>query len=109
MPHPGASSIAPTRSPLVFAGWLITLAAAATLALPSLVRPGMFFDGLIYATVSRNLAVGIGDAWHPVYCASWNGDFREAPPLAFVLESYCFRLFGDHFWVEKLYSALTGL
>ncbi len=109
MPQVSASLTAPNRSPLVFAGWLLTLAAAATLAIPSLVRPGMFFDGLMYATVSRNMAVGIGDAWHPVYCASWGGNFREAPPLAFVLESYCFRLFGDHFWVEKLYSALTGL
>jgi hypothetical protein len=69
----------------------------------------MFFDGEIYATISRNMAVGIGDAWHPVFSATHWADFREAPPLAFVLESLLFRLVGDHFWVEKLYSALTGL
>lgn len=97
-------------SALPRAGWLVTSAVAIAHALPNLFRPGMFFDGVIYATVARNLSVGIGGAWHLVFAASgWGSDFHEAPPLAFVLESYFFRLFGDHFWVEKLYSLLTGL
>ena len=71
----------------------------------------MFFDGVIYATVARNMAVGIGDIWHPVYSTGvgWGADFHEAPPLAFLFESYFFRLCGDHFWTEKLYSTLMAV
>jgi 4-amino-4-deoxy-L-arabinose transferase-like glycosyltransferase len=69
----------------------------------------MFFDGELYAGISRNMALGIGGAWHPVFSATLFADYREAPPLAFVLQSLLFRLLGDHFWVEKLYSLLAGL
>ena len=78
-------------------------------ALPWLLQPGMFFDGVIYATISRNMAVGIGDLWHPAFSATQWAVYHENPPFAFLLESLCFRLLGDHFWVEKLYSLLTGL
>jgi 4-amino-4-deoxy-L-arabinose transferase-like glycosyltransferase len=33
--------------------------------------------------------------------------FYEHPPLAFYMESLFFRLFGDHFWVERAYSVFT--
>ena len=102
-------TIAPNRSSAVVAGWLITAAFVAARVLPRLLVPGMFFDGVIYATISRNMAAGIGDIWHPVFSATHWADYRDAPPLAFALESLLFRLLGDHFWVEKLYSTLTGL
>jgi hypothetical protein len=102
-------SVPPARSATATVGWLIALVLVAARVLPWLLRPGMFFDGVIYATISRNMAVGIGDAWHLVFSTTQWPDFHEAPPLAFVLESLLFRLLGDHFWVEKLYSVLTGL
>ncbi len=90
-------------------GWLVTGAFVAVRALPWLLRPGMFFDGELYAAISRNMALGIGDAWHPVFTATMFADYREAPPLVFVLQSLLFRLLGDHFWVEKVYSLFTGV
>lgn len=67
---------------------------------------GMFLDGLIYATIARNLSQGT-DWWHLYVAPSWMGDFRSHPPLAFWLQSLFFDLFGDHIWVEKIYSATT--
>lgn len=73
---------------------------------------GMFFDGTIYATISRNLAVGMGEFWKPHLTSTLMSDFYEHPPLAFWLEGAFFKLFGDWLWVERLYSlftfALTG-
>ena len=88
--------------------WLLIFALVCVLLFPVLLMRGMFLDGVIYATVSRNMAVGIGDLWHPAYTATIP-QFYEAPPLAFLLESWFFRLFGDQWWVERLYSAVTVL
>ncbi|HEV3417390.1 MAG TPA: glycosyltransferase family 39 protein, partial [Pirellulales bacterium] len=97
------------HSPLVVTGWMLTGALIAFRLLPGIVQPGMFFDGVTHATIARNLAIGVGDPWHPVFSAADGAGYHEQPPLGFVLESFFFRAFGDHFWVEKLYSALTGI
>ncbi len=55
------------------------------------------------------MALGIGDVWHPVFLATDYSGYHEQPTLGFLLESFFFRIFGDHFWVEKLFSAATGL
>jgi 4-amino-4-deoxy-L-arabinose transferase-like glycosyltransferase len=96
------------RSPLAVTGWLLTAALIAVRLLPGLAQPGMFFDGVTYATISRNLAIGVGDLAHPSLVPGDAG-FYDSPPLGFLLESGFFRALGDHYWVEKLYSALTGL
>ena len=44
---------------------------------------GMFLDGLIYSTVSKNLADGIGTFWNPHFSSTFLPDFHEHPPLAF--------------------------
>ena len=97
------------RSPLAITARSVTLSVVIVQLLPSLCRPDMFMDGTIYAAVSRNLALGFGDIWHPAFSPTNGAAFYEHPPLAFLLESYAFRAFGDHFWVEKLYSALTAV
>lgn len=78
---------------------------------PSIMADGTFLDGMIYAAVSRNLAEGQGTIWMPYYTANWTA-FYEHPPLAFWLESLVFRLLGDTFYAERLYSVfmfvLTG-
>jgi 4-amino-4-deoxy-L-arabinose transferase-like glycosyltransferase len=79
-------------------------ALAAWLVGPSLFTRGMFVDGVVYATISRNLAAGIGDLWNPIYTERAPRVFHDHPPLGFALQSLAFRLFGDHFWVERLYS-----
>ena len=45
--------------------WLITLSMFVALILPTLLQDGMFMDGLFYASVSKNLADGIGTFWFP--------------------------------------------
>ena len=96
------------RSSLAVTGWLLTAALIAFRLLPGLAQPGMFFDGVTYATISRNLAIGVGDLAHPSLVPGDAG-FYDSPPLVFLLESGFFRALGDHYWVEKIYSALTGI
>lgn len=72
-----------------------------------LVQHGMFIDGLTYVSIARNMAEGLGSFWKPFYSEALYEQFYEHPPLALWLESLLFRLFGDHFWVERLFCALT--
>ncbi len=95
------------QSALTATGWLLTFALAVFRLFPGIVQPGMFFDGVTYATIARNMAAGVGSFWHPVFSGGAGADFHEQPPLAFWLESLWFRVFGDHYWVEKCYSATT--
>lgn len=68
---------------------------------------GMFMDGMMYATVSRNLAAGDGTFWDLHFSRTLFSGFHEHPPLAFWMESLFFRLFGDHFYTERIYSFVT--
>lgn len=97
------------RSPLALTGWLIATAVIAFRLLPGLARPGMFFDGVTHAAIARNMAAGVGDFWHPVFSPADGDGYHEQPPLGFWLESRFFRVLGDHYWVEKLYSAVVAL
>jgi 4-amino-4-deoxy-L-arabinose transferase-like glycosyltransferase len=69
----------------------------------------MFMDGLYYATIGRNMSIGLGDFWHPYFTATNNAEFYGHPPLAFGLQSILFSIFGDQYWVERVYSLLTYL
>jgi len=64
-------------------------------------------DGLFYATISKNLANGIGDFWHLHLNKTFFPVFYEHPPLAMGLHSLFFKVFGDSIYVDKLYSLLT--
>lgn len=63
----------------------------------------MFMDGLIYASIAKNLNEGIGSTWDLVFTQT-SGPFKGHPPLAMILESYFFKLFGDAHYTEKLYG-----
>jgi 4-amino-4-deoxy-L-arabinose transferase-like glycosyltransferase len=76
---------------------------------PQLFSEGMFMDGVYYATIARNIAEGIGSFWIPALSDTLGVHFYEHPPLGFGMQSVFFSLFGDHFWVERLYSLLTYL
>lgn len=67
---------------------------------------GMFVDGLTYASISRNLSIGLGSFWHPNY---WNDSFYGHPPLFFGLESLVFLALGDSIWIEKSVSLLLNV
>ncbi len=78
-------------------------AIAALLLLPLLFTKGMFFDGLTYATIAANLNDGIGSFWVPSYTPYIHPEFYEHPPFSFGLHSVYYRLFGDQFWVDRMY------
>ncbi|OHB82743.1 MAG: hypothetical protein A2V98_16225 [Planctomycetes bacterium RBG_16_64_12] len=90
-------------------GWAAVLFLIAAVLLPQLACWGMFVDGVTYATISRNLALGIGTWWEPCYTETLGATFHEHPPLVFVIQSLFFRVLGEHYLVEKAYSLATML
>lgn len=65
---------------------------------------GMFMDGTYYATIARNMAENVGTLWQPHLTETVAPVFVDHPPLAFGLQSLFFSVFGDHLWVENIYS-----
>jgi len=88
--------------------WLFTSALCAALLLPALVQDGMFQDGALYASVSKNLAEGYGTFWDPTFSETAITSFHEQPPLMFALEAVFFKIFGG-IWPERIYSLLTAM
>ena len=93
--------------------WLLLIGLFLILVSNSLLTEGMFVDGVTYASISRNMAEGQGTFWNPHYTQTLYAEFRQHPPLALGLEALAFKAFGDHLFVERLYSVLvfiiTGL
>jgi len=74
---------------------------------PHLFSHGMFMDGLLYATISKNLADGLGNIWNLHLTNTLFPEFHEHPPLVFGIQSLFFKLFGESFYIEKIYSFAT--
>ena len=89
--------------------WLLLVGIVLILMSKSLLTEGMFFDGVTYASISRNMAEGQGTFWNPHYTQTLYPEFRQHPPLALGIEALAFKAFGDHLWVEKAYSVLMFL
>ena len=89
--------------------WLLLIGLFLILVSKSLLTEGMFFDGVTYASISRNMAEGQGTFWNPHYTQTLYPEFRQHPPLALGMEALAFKALGDHWWVEKTYSVLTFL
>jgi 4-amino-4-deoxy-L-arabinose transferase-like glycosyltransferase len=68
---------------------------------------GMFVDGLIYSSVSKNLADGIGTFWNPHFTSTLMAEFHEHPPFAFGIQSIFFSILGESRLVDRLFSLLT--
>ncbi|KAB8033549.1 ArnT family glycosyltransferase [Fluviispira multicolorata] len=77
--------------------------------LPKLLGYGMFVDGVLYATIARNLSEGLGQFWQPYYTKTMYPSFFEHPPLAIYIQSILFNLFGDTRWIERTYTLFTGM
>ena len=84
--------------------YLLLLALFILLFIPNLIKKGMFVDGLWYATISNNLADGIGSFWSPCFTRTMYPHFFEHPPLVFGIQSTFFKLFGNSLYVEKIYA-----
>jgi 4-amino-4-deoxy-L-arabinose transferase-like glycosyltransferase len=92
------------------AAWPFRLAVFALIVLltvPRMAQRGMFGDGLLYATIARNLSIGVGSFWAPSFSRTTFVEFFEHPPLGFALEAGAFWLLGDHVVVERLFSLLV--
>lgn len=77
--------------------------------LPVLVKDAMFQDAMLYSSVSRNLAIGIGTFWFPQYSTlniAGIPSFHEQPPLVFGIQSLFYKIFGDSIYVERFYTLL---
>lgn len=79
------------------------------LLLPSVFTKGMFLDGIVYATVSRNMAEGAGSFWHLHYTSTLYPTFYEHPPLSFFIQSLFFKIMGDSMYTERAYMLFTAL
>jgi 4-amino-4-deoxy-L-arabinose transferase-like glycosyltransferase len=87
--------------------YLTIIAIFLIIVAPNLLSDGMFMDGLLYATISRNLANGLGSFWQPHLTDILAPQFHGHPPLAFGIQSLFFRIFGDTIYVERIYSVST--
>ncbi len=88
---------------------LIIFAFAALLWLPNLFTRGMFVDGVYDALMAHNLAQGIGSFWAPQTADYMHPQYWDNPQLGAYFQSLWFKVFGDHYWVDKLYSLFCAL
>lgn len=84
--------------------WLFIIALIFILIIRDLFRTGMFMDGLIYTSVAKNLANGLGTFWQPHFSKTLMPLYHEQPPLMFAIESVFFRFFGDNQHTEHIYG-----
>src|SRR6266446_5099433 len=94
-----------SRSSLLF----LALSVYCLLVLPRMLSHGMFLDGVVYASIARNMAENYGSFWRPSYTATVYPIFYEHPPLGFWLQSWAYRLCGDSAYVEALWGCFVGL
>jgi 4-amino-4-deoxy-L-arabinose transferase-like glycosyltransferase len=95
-----------------FPFWALALTLMIALILPVSLQDGMFMDGVLYACVSNNLSQGIGSPWFLKFSELGFADlttFHEHPPLIFWIQSLFYKVFGNSFYVERLYSFATAL
>jgi 4-amino-4-deoxy-L-arabinose transferase-like glycosyltransferase len=86
--------------------WLFTLSAIVILIVSQLIQDGMFMDGMIYVSVGKNLANGIGTFWDPHFSDIAMASYHEQPPLYFGLLAVFFKVFGFSMYVERLFCLL---
>ena len=88
---------------------LLIAAIAALHWLPNLFTKGMFMDGVYDALFAHNFVQGIGNFWNPQTADYTHPDYWDNPQLSSYFLSLWYKVFGDYYWVEKLYSLFTSL
>ncbi|MFK7775642.1 MAG: ArnT family glycosyltransferase, partial [Saprospiraceae bacterium] len=74
-----------------------------------ILEESMFIDGVWYAVISRNLAEGNGSYWFPQFSQTIFSNFHEHPGFVFWIQSYFFKILGDSFWTERIFSGIQYL
>ncbi len=87
--------------------YCLTFSVFLFLIFPYLLSDGMFMDGVLYANVAKNLAVGAGSFWNLKLTETLYPIFQEHPPLAFGMQSIFYKTFGDSYLIERFYSLIT--
>jgi hypothetical protein len=87
--------------------WL-TIGVCSVLLLPALFMDGMFSDGMLYASVSKNYAQGYGSFWEQYNSATLSA-FHEQPPLMFFLQGSFFKMLGYSLYTERIYCLVAAL
>ena len=89
--------------------YIFAFSVALALTIPILIQDGMFFDAVLYTSVSHNMSIGLGNFWFPYFdennLASLPS-FHEQPPLVFYIQHLFFNLLGDNIYVERFYALL---
>lgn len=76
---------------------------------PNWLAEGMFMDGLIYSSISLNMATGQCSFWEPSFTKTFITNFDGHPPLSFWLESWFFKWFNLHPVSERIYAMIMYL
>ncbi|WP_367388754.1 ArnT family glycosyltransferase [Lewinella sp. LCG006] len=87
--------------------WLLVVGLSGIFLLPELIRGGMYYDGMAYSLISRNMAYGYGSFWEPMFTPVIWPVFYEHPPAGFGLQSLFFRLLGDGWLVERFFALVV--
>lgn len=90
--------------------WLLALAVLIGSFLSLLLVHGLpCTDGMVYASMARNLAAGHGSFWQPYFTEYHASKFFDHPALAISWQAWAYKVFGDHVAIEKIYSFIITL
>ena len=83
--------------------WLFTISVINILIISQLLQDGAFMDGMLYVSVSKNLALGYGSFWNLNFSKTFLSSFHEQPPLYFGLLAMFYKILGTSMYVERLF------
>lgn len=69
----------------------------------------MFVDGVYNALFAHNVLLSIGSMWAPQTADYAQPNYWDNPQLSAVLLAQWYKVMGDYYWVEKLYSLCCAL
>jgi MFS family permease len=87
--------------------FLLVLAILTLVTFPRVLKIGMFVDGVTNASIARNFAEGKGTPWDLHYTEMFP-HVHDQVPLGYWLQSWVYRLFGDHLFLDPLWSVGMG-
>lgn len=72
---------------------------------------GMFMDAVMYSSVGRNLAEGVGSFWMPHFTEAHMStpSFHENPPLGYGFMALFYKVFGTGIHTERIYTGVAFL
>lgn len=88
---------------------LVLATIVSLLWLPYLFAKGMFMDGVYNAMFAHNLLLGINPFWAPQTVYYSTPAYWDNPPLSMYLLSLAYKIMGDVYYVERIYSLLCAM